>query len=409
MEANYKLKTLSGESVRNVYQFFEWEALKHADANNIQANETFTFGNSKEKFTVLVNDSECIAIQREKNNKNIEAVKITVNQEKPNNKNNNNIRNMETKATPTATNEIEATLQKLSTLLLGQQQQTVNMKEIEAMIDAKIKAAKTVSITINDVPTFKTEKTLHKDFKEVLGWVSQNIPVYLFGPAGTGKNVLSEQVAEALNLPFYYAGCLQQKYELEGFINASGEYQETEFYKAFTAGGVFLFDEIDGTAAEVLIAFNAALANGYYNFPKHGKIKSHPNFRVIAAGNTTGRGANETYNGRFQLDASTLDRFAFVSLDYDKEIEIVSAGGDIELVEFAHELRKEINNQMLTYTVSTRALKRMSITTHIGMDMDKAMKQAICGGWAVEDITMLQNSLSDNGNKYNKIFKNLIF
>lgn len=29
----YKLKTLTGEQVRSIYQFFEWEALKHADAN----------------------------------------------------------------------------------------------------------------------------------------------------------------------------------------------------------------------------------------------------------------------------------------------------------------------------------------------------------------------------------------
>ena len=415
---DYRLKTLSGEQVRNIYQFFEWEALKHADANNLPANTDFLFGNSKEKFTVDTNNDEFLKVFRHKNGKLIEAKKVyadaPVNKEKPvktetTETTNNNTNNMETKNNNT---EIEKALQNLTNLIMQttqNSQSSIDMAQIEALIDKKLSEAKTINIKINDVPKFKTEKTLHPMFEDVLFWATQKQPIYLFGPAGTGKNVLSEQVAEALNLPFYYAGCLQQKYELEGFINASGEYQETEFYKAFTEGGVFLFDEIDGTAAEVLIAFNEALANGYYNFPKHGKTKAHENFIVIAAGNTAGRGASDAYNGRFQLDASTLDRFGFIELEYNKDIELVNANQDAELVEFAHALRYQIENQCLTYTFSTRAIKRIAIASAAGMDIKKALKQSLCGGWAVEDIKLLQSSLSDENNKYTKAFKNIKF
>lgn len=416
---SYKLKTLTGEQVRNIYQFFEWEALKHADANNLPVNTDFVFGNSKELFSVETNNEEFLKVYRHKNGKLIEAQKVYTDalakREKTAKKEtttNNNINmesnNMETKNNNT---EIEKALQNLTNLIMQttqNSQPSIDMAQIEALIDKKVSEAKTITVKINDVPVFKTEKTLHNAFKEVLFWATQKQPIYLFGPAGTGKNVLSEQVAEALNLPFYYAGCLQQKYELEGFVNASGEYQETEFFKAFTEGGVFLFDEIDGTAAEVLIAFNAALANGYYNFPKYGKTKAHENFIVIAAGNTAGRGASDAYNGRFQLDASTLDRFAFIELDYNRDIELANANQDAELVDFAHALRAEINNQGLTYTFSTRAIKRIAIATAAGMDIQKTLKQALCGSWAVEDIKMLQGSLKGT-NKYIKAFENIQF
>lgn len=414
---DYRLKTLSGEQVRNIYQFFEWEALKHADANNIPADTDFLFGNSKEKFSVDTNNDEFLKVFRHKNGKLIEAKKVysdtpatPVKREKPvktETITTNNNTNMETKNN---NSEIEKALQNLTSLIMQttNQKPEVDMAQIEALIDKKLSEAKTINIKINDVPTFKTEKTLHSKFEDVLFWATQKQPIYLFGPAGTGKNVLSEQVAEALNLPFYYAGCLQQKYELEGFINASGEYQETEFYKAFTDGGVFLFDEIDGTAAEVLIAFNAALANGYYNFPKHGKTKAHENFIVIAAGNTAGRGASDAYNGRFQLDASTLDRFVFIELEYNQDIELVNANQDAELVEFAHALRYQIENQCLTYTFSTRAIKRIAIASAAGMDIKKALKQSLCGGWAVEDIKLLQSSLTGT-NKYIQAFRNIQF
>lgn len=41
---------------------------------------------------------------------------------------------------------------------------------------------------------------------------------------------------------------------------------------------------------EVLVILNAAIANRYFDFPT-GKVTAHKNFRLIAAGNTTGTGS----------------------------------------------------------------------------------------------------------------------
>lgn len=421
---NYVLKTKSGVAVRKEYQFFEWEAMKLADSSNMSEGTEFSYGNSGELFTVALNNRDYISIYRYKNQKMIEARKVYDNEAEDadiiaetSNENANTLPNNETEKIMNATtttqpekaNQIEDTLKTLTSLILSQQTATVDMKAVEAMIDEKIKKAQTISVKINEVVKFETKNALHDKFEDVLFWAAQRQPVYLFGPAGTGKNVLSEQVAEALHVPFYYAGCLQQKYELEGFINAAGEYQETEFYRAFTRGGVFLFDEIDGTAAEVLIAFNAALANGYYNFPKYGKTKAHENFIVIAAGNTAGRGASDAYNGRFQLDASTLDRFVFIELDYNRGIEKCSANNDEELVEFAHLMRNIIKQQGLTYTMSTRAIKRMAISVGAGIPIDKALKQSVCGGWDARDVALIResNEMQKANNKYAKAFRDL--
>lgn len=418
---DYRLKTVTGESVRKLYQFFEWEALKYADEQGFTPSHEFTFGNSREWFDVMQNDADRISIFRRKNSKSIEGVKVYTTSTRTTRKAEDTETTETAKTTETTTttetdtemksttnNELQETLYKLTSLLRTEKPAEVDMDAVEKMIDEKIKNARTIEVRINDVPAFSTEQVLHDKFSDVLFWVSQNQPVYLFGPAGTGKNVLSEQVAQALGLPFYYAGCLQQKYELEGFVNAAGEYQETEFFRAFTQGGVFLFDEIDGTAAEVLIAFNAALANGYYNFPKYGRMIAHENFRVIAAGNTTGHGASDAYNGRFQLDASTLDRFAFIGLAYCKDIELQNAGGDSKLVEFAHVVRMQIAIQGLTYTFSTRAIKRIAMCKAAGIDIKKAISQSLCAGWALEDIKLLQSNVVDDGkNEYIKAFKNI--
>lgn len=46
-----------------------------------------------------------------------------------------------------------------------------------------------------------------------------------------------------------------------------GNYQETQFFKAFTEGGLFMLDEMDASIPEVLVILNAAIANRYFDFP----------------------------------------------------------------------------------------------------------------------------------------------
>ncbi len=94
-----------------------------------------------------------------------------------------------------------------------------------------------------------------------------NIPIFPIWPSRLRKNVICKQVAESLGLEFYFTNAVTQEYKLTGFIDANGRYHETQFYKAFVNGGVFMLDEIDASSPEVLVILNAAIANKYFDFP----------------------------------------------------------------------------------------------------------------------------------------------
>ena len=165
-----------------------------------------------------------------------------------------------------------------------------------------------------------TIKRAHKVLADVVFWLDCGQSVYLVGPAASGKTTIGQQAAAALNLPFYFSGAVKQEHKLLGYKDAGGTYHRTQFRDAFEHGGVFLFDEIDGSASEALLAFNAPLANGIADFPD-GPVVKHPDFRAIAAANTFGKGADRVYVGRSQLDGATLDRFAIIEVDYDEALE----------------------------------------------------------------------------------------
>ena len=182
---------------------------------------------------------------------------------------------------------------------------------------------------------------LHEKFDTICKFVANNEPVFLTGQAGTGKNVLCQQVAKALGLDFYFTNAVTQEYKITGFTDAMGVFHETQFYKAFKNGGLFMLDEMDASIPEVLIILNAAIANRYFDFPAPiGYVEAHPNFRVVSAGNTYGLGANYDYVGRNQLDMASLDRFAMVRVDYSRAIELKVANGNEELVNFCEDFRK---------------------------------------------------------------------
>ncbi len=195
----------------------------------------------------------------------------------------------------------------------------------------------------------------HMKYDVIKACISEDIPVYLVGPAGSGKNHTLEQIAWELGLEFYFTNSIQQEYKLTGFIDAGGKYHETEFYRAFTNGGLFFLDEMDASIPEVLVLLNAAIANKYFEFPT-GMVSAHESFRVVSAGNTVGNGADEQYTGRLVLDQATLDRFAIIEFDYDLNIEMALAKGNTELVSFIRNLRVQAKEKGVRATFSYRCI-----------------------------------------------------
>ncbi len=242
----------------------------------------------------------------------------------------------------------------------------------------------------------------HEKFETLLKIVERNIPLMLVGPAGSGKNHTLEQVAEALGLNFYFTNAVTQEYKITGFIDANGNYHETEFYKAFKHGGLFFLDEMDASIPEVLLILNAAIANRYFDFP-NGRIDAHADFRVVSASNTTGTGADMQYVGRNQLDAATLDRFAQCEFNYDPIIESQLAVSP-ELYEFIIDLRNAVAKNDMRYVVSMRATINASKLDDV-LSTKELIEMVILKGMPKDDMRLLSTTKS---NKYHLALREVV-
>lgn len=229
----------------------------------------------------------------------------------------------------------------------------------------------------------------HEKYDMIKTCLECGIPVYLAGPAGSGKNHTVEQIAKELGWNFYFSNSIQQEYKLTGFIDAGGDFHETEFYKACTDENecVFFLDEMDASIPEVLVLLNAAIANGYFEFP-NGRVSLN-NVRFVAAGNTFGSGADDMYTGRMVLDQATLDRFAIIEFDYSLTIEMAITKNNTELVSFVRQLRDEAKNKGIRATFSYRCLTMITKLENAGMDLVTAMTISIVKGLDKDTVNTL--------------------
>ena len=436
------MEKLSTSQMRqNGLTAFEAELVNYILTNEISEGTTFQgvpghprYGASKEEELVVVFNSETLSVERvgkkvitinfadyTQGRKRTTTTKATTStltasttsNNTNNNSNNNN--NMENQNTTTAAANNNNGLDVLNSLFAQQQEMGYQRGKTEAAaeIDSlkkqldEAKNAGTGSV-INVVvdgkkTTTKTEQVLDPNFENILHLVAAHENVYLYGPAGSGKNTIAEQIADALGVEFYYQNTLVTKFDISGYKNAQGEFEETPFYKAWKNGGLFFPDELDNSAAEAIIAINAALANGYYTFPNSGeKVAKHPDFYCIAAGNTNGQGATEEYCGRYQMDESSRDRFAFVEIGYNAKIEESICGGHLDILDFVRDLRSVTKSLQIKLICGYRAISRLA--KFYDMSTKFVLDSFIFKGISKDDKREIAAALSSK-NKYTEEIK----
>ena len=233
----------------------------------------------------------------------------------------------------------------------------------------------------------------HEKFEQILTQVQLDEPIMLIGPAGSGKNVCISQVAEALGQHMYYTNNASNEFKLTGFIDAGGNYRDTEFYKAFKNGGIFFLDEIDNSDPSALIVINSALANGYMAFP-HETIDRHPDFRIIAAANTWGKGADLEYVGRNALDAATLDRFDNIFFDYDTKLEQALYPSD-EVLEFMWSFRNAVYQSRIPHIVSTRGIGKVYKKEINGIPVEDILTSNVVKNLGQDDVNTIMGNMKN--------------
>lgn len=419
------MEKLSSSKLRtNGYTAFEIEIANYIRVNDLQAGSEFNgvpghkrYGSSGQRVRVLQNDTDTLQFARSVGDGE-KVLTIDVNNIGTTTTTTQAITTPPTDApattATTATGGGDAIVNALAPLFEAQRQagRAEAAVEIERL-KAELQAAKqqgtgtTISVTVNgQTTTTTTEEVLDPQFEFILDLVASGENVYLYGPAGSGKNTICAQVAKALNLEFYYQNTLVTKFDISGYKNAQGEFEETAAYKAMKNGGLLMLDELDNSQAEAIIALNAALANGYYTFGNGEQVKLHKNFRCMAAGNTNGQGATEEYCGRFAMDESSRDRFAFIHIDYNSDVEKSLSKGHTDILEFVHDLRNACKSLQIKLIAGYRAITKLA--KFYNADTEVVLNAFIFRGMQKDDIRQIAAALTTHQNKYTNAVNELM-
>jgi hypothetical protein len=268
----------------------------------------------------------------------------------------------------------------------------IDKNEIIEIIKNELSKIESKTIEVKTpTQTNKIEGLIHYQFEPLLQAINQGLNVWLTGLPGIGKTKTAEQIAEALNLPFYCLSICNQstKTDLLGYNDATGKYISTVFYEAFVNGGLFLLDEADQGNANTLNVLNAALANEMCSFPC-GMVKKHKNFVCIAAANTTGTGGNIQNIGANRLNAATMDRFIMYNFEIDQQLELKIAPVE-KFTKEIQKLRATANKKGLNVVISPRASINGGKLLLAGFDTLEALNMVLFNKLSPAEVAALKN------------------
>lgn len=271
---------------------------------------------------------------------------------------------------------------------------STSKKEIDTLIKKLIKEngviphRKVLEIKKGDVK--KDVGLQHKEFERILKTISARVPIALVGPAGSGKTTIVNNVAEALGLSFASQSVSAQSttFDFFGYKNAKGDYVPTLFRDKYENGGVFLLDEFDAGNPNVLAALNQATANNKTPFPDK-MVDKHEDFVIVMAGNTYGGGGTIDYVGRNKIDAATLDRFVFVYVDYDEDLERQLSFNE-DWCSRVQSFRKLAYKKKVRTIISPRATFNGERLLASGIDRDVVEEMVIFKGLNAEERELIK-------------------
>jgi cobaltochelatase CobS len=215
------------------------------------------------------------------------------------------------------------------------------------------------------------------ELKNVILGIEMNIPTYVWGHKGSGKSEMFENICGRTNRPFIrvqHSVNTEESHIVGQWTVKGGEtvFELGPLPLAMINGWMYLADEYDFALPSVLSVYQAALEPGkslvIKEAPAHLRIiKPHPNFRIVATGNTNGSG-DETglYQGTNIQNSANYDRFGVVvhKVYMDKKAEsliLQQRVGLVEddakkMVEFASLVRESYDGGKISDTVSPRTL-----------------------------------------------------
>ena len=280
--------------------------------------------------------------------------------------------------------------------------------QVEELKNRPTTSGTVINITIEGSTTQKViQSIINPNAEELIDYLKEGENVFLWGPAGAGKNVLGEQLAEMLCVAFYYMNTVYTKYDITGFTDAQGNYIPTAVINWLKDpnGGLMFFDEMCTNSPEANTAINALLANRYIVLQNGETLRMSPRHYVVAADNTNGLGATEEYNGRYKMDESTRDRFAFFFIDYDAAVEESIVGDKKDILDFVRELRNVTKECNISLVLGYRCINRL--VKFYNRDAARTIEHNILKGMEQDTINEIAARL-EGTTKWHRAFKSLV-
>lgn len=249
--------------------------------------------------------------------------------------------------------------------------------------------AKTLNITVTTPKGTVTINGAHKQTEEILFWIGQGKHVYLFGPPGGGKTTVARHTADGLGRKFGYMmlNAMTSPSQILGFVGADAKtYKASAFREFYDQSAIICLDELDNCNPNTLTTINGPIENGECQFPD-GLVKMHPEFKIIATGNTAGRGGNIMHAGRQSLDAATLARFVCIEFLYDLDLEermvqAIAPKNCQPVLRWIRDVRDYVRKNDVKLVVSPREAVNIAIGAEFApFDNAKVVDQALFKGF----------------------------
>jgi cobaltochelatase CobS len=277
-----------------------------------------------------------------------------------------------------------------------------NADEVNALIKAALDTFKashqtthvSIDLTRNNETRTIDAGLQHSQFPMLLQFITAGFPVWIPGPAGSGKTTAIRNACKHLDATLYMPpeGPIENKYGMIGYCDATGRFNETTLYRATCEARdnptkliIYFIDECDAGYANALVVLNAVMENGYCTFANGERVEFGANLQFIAAANTYGNGATHEYVGRNKLDAATLDRFVTLAWDYDDNLERSIAGNDA-WVNTVQAIRAKVRELGIKQVVSPRASIRGAKLLAMGISRDVVLNATVYKGMTADQV-----------------------
>ena len=212
--------------------------------------------------------------------------------------------------------------------------------------------------------------------KNILLGLDLNIPILLWGHAGTGKSSFFENVAGKTNRPLIrvqHTINTEESHIVGQWTVRDGAtvFELGPLAVAMKQGHLYMADEYDFAMPSVLSVYQSVLEGKSLVIKEADQanrvIKPHPNFRFVATGNTNGSGDDTgLYQGTNMQNSANYDRFgicckvSYMAKTMETRIIVNQSGIDKEdakrLVDFATAVRDAFDAGKISATISPRAL-----------------------------------------------------